>query len=153
MSTSIGAKMVHVPYRGDSAAVTGLLAGDVDFIVAPLPAVSSHIEAGTFRALAATSGKPWPTLPGVPPISATVAEFGEVMPWTGVATTRGVPKPVIEKLNKELRRVIAVPDVAKRLRDFGGEPASSTPERMTEKVTTEIDRWSRVIDSAGIPRQ
>ncbi len=153
LNTSIGAKMVHVPYRGDSAAVTGLLAGDVDFIMAPLPAVMGNIQAGTFRALASTAGKPWPVLPDVPPIASVVPEFGEVLPWIGVATTRGVPKPIVERLNRELRRVIASPQVEKRLRDFGGEPASSTPEQITEKVKTEIARWSRVIAAAGIPRQ
>ena len=153
LNASIGAKMVHVPYRGDSGAVTGLLAGDVDFITAPLPAVLGNIQSGTFRALASTAGKPWPVLPDVPPIASAVPVFGEVMPWTGVATTRGVPGPVVEKLNVELRRIIALPQVEKRLRDFGGEPASSTPEKITEKVRSEIARWNRVIAAAGIARQ
>ena len=153
LNASIGAKMVHVPYRGDAGAVTGLLAGDVDFITAPLPAVMGNIESGTFRALASTAGKPWPVMPNVPPIASAVPEFGEVMPWTGVATTRGVPKPIVEKLNKELRRIIALPQVEKRLRDFGGEPGSSTPETITDKVKSEIARWNKVITAAGIPRQ
>ncbi|HZN31970.1 MAG TPA: tripartite tricarboxylate transporter substrate-binding protein, partial [Xanthobacteraceae bacterium] len=67
--------------------------------------------------------------------------------------TRGVPKPVVDKLNAQLRRIIATPQVEKRLRDFGGEPASSTPEKITEKVKSEIARWSKVIADAGIPRQ
>ena len=153
LNVSIGAKMVHVPYRGDSAAVTGLLAGDVDFITAPLPAVMGNIQGGTFRALASTAGKPWPVMPNVPPIASAVPEFGEVMPWTGVATTRGVPAPVVAKLNQELRRIIALPQVEKRLRDFGGEPASSTPEQVTDKVKSEIARWNKVITTAGIPKQ
>jgi tripartite-type tricarboxylate transporter receptor subunit TctC len=153
LNAAIAAKMVHVPYRGDSAAVTGLLAGDTDFIVAPLPAVIGNIESGTFRALAQTAAKPWPVLPNVPPIASAVPEFGEVMPWTGVATTRGVPAPVVARLNTELRRIIALPQVEKRLRDFGGEPASSTPEQITDKVKSEIARWSKVIAAANIPRQ
>jgi tripartite-type tricarboxylate transporter receptor subunit TctC len=92
-------------------------------------------------------------LPDVPPIASAVPEFGEVLPWIGVATTRGVPRPIVEKLNTQLRRIIALPQVEKRLRDFGGEPASSTPERITEKVRSEIARWSKVIAEAGIPRQ
>jgi tripartite-type tricarboxylate transporter receptor subunit TctC len=153
LNASIGARMVHVPYRGDSGAVTGLLAGDVDFIMAPLPAVMGNIQAGSFRVLASTAGRPWPVLPDVPPIASAVPEFGEVLPWIGVATTRGVPRPIVEKLNTQLRRIIALPQVEKRLRDFGGEPASSTPERITEKVRSEIARWSKVIAEAGIPRQ
>jgi tripartite-type tricarboxylate transporter receptor subunit TctC len=153
LNASIGARMVHVPYRGDSGAVTGLLAGDVDFIMAPLPAVMGNIQAGSFRVLASTAGRPWPVLPDVPPIASALPQFGEVLPWIGVATTRGVPRPIVEKLNTQLRRIIALPQVEKRLRDFGGEPASSTPERITEKVRSEIARWSKVIAEAGIPRQ
>jgi tripartite-type tricarboxylate transporter receptor subunit TctC len=153
LNASADTKMVHVPYRGDAAAVTGLMSGDVDFIIAPLTAVGSNIESGNLRALATTSGKPWPALPSAPPISATVPAFGEVMPWTGVATTQGVSKEIVDKLNRELRRVIALPEVSKRLRDFGGEPASSTPDQITEKVKSEIARWTRVIDTANIPRQ
>jgi tripartite-type tricarboxylate transporter receptor subunit TctC len=153
LNASIGARMVHVPYRGDSAAVTGLLAGDVDFITAPLPAVMGNIQSGTFRALAQTAAKPWPVMPNIPPIASAVPDFGEVMPWTGVATARAVPAPVVARLNNELRRIIALPQVEKRLRDFGGEPASSTPEQVTDKVKSEIARWNKVIAEAGIPKQ
>ena len=75
------------------------------------------------------------------------------MAWTGVATTRGVAKPIVEKLNTELRRVIALPQVENKLREFGGEPASSTPADITAKVKIQIARWNKVIDEANIPRQ
>jgi len=152
LNSLIGAKMVHVPYRGDSGAVTGLLSGDIDFIMAPLPAIVGNLQAGTFRALGTTAAKPWPVMPEVPTIASSVPNY-EVMAWTGVATTRGVPKPVVEKLNKELRRIIALPNVEKKLREFGGEPASSTPEEVTTKVKSQVARWNKVIDEAEIPRQ
>jgi tripartite-type tricarboxylate transporter receptor subunit TctC len=152
LNSAIGAKMVHVPYRGDSGAVTGLLSGDIDFIMAPLPAIQGNLDAGTFKALATTAPRPWPGQEKVPPIATVVPNY-EVMAWTGVATTRGVPKPVVEKLNKELRRVIALPQVEKKLREYGGEPASSTPEEITEKVRSQVARWNKVIDEANIPRQ
>jgi tripartite-type tricarboxylate transporter receptor subunit TctC len=152
LNSLIGAKMVHVPYRGDSGAVTGLLSGDIDFIMAPLPAIAGNLQAGTFRALGTTAAKPWPVMPDVPTIASSVPNY-EVMAWTGVATTRGVPKPVVEKLNRELRRIIALPNVEKKLREFGGEPASSTPDEVTAKVKAQVARWNKVIDEAGIPRQ
>jgi len=152
LNSLIGAKMVHVPYRGDSGAVTGLLSGDIDFIMAPLPAIVGNLQAGTFRALGTTAAKPWPVMPEVPTIASSVPNY-EVMAWTGVATTRGVPKPVVEKLNKELRRIIALPNVEKKLREFGGEPASSTPDEVTAKVKSQVARWNKVIDEAEIPRQ
>jgi tripartite-type tricarboxylate transporter receptor subunit TctC len=153
LNVSIAGKMVHVPFRGDSAAVTALLGNNVDFIVAPLTAVKGNIEAGQFRALGVTSGKPWPGVESVPPIGATVPEFGETMPWVGIATTKGVPKPIVDRLNTELRKVIAMPHVAQRLRDFGGEPRSSSPEELAARVESEIARWKRVVEAANIPRQ
>ena len=152
LNSMIGAKMVHVPYRGDSGAVTGLLSGDIDFVMAPLPAIVGNLQAGTFRALGTTAAKPWPVMPEVPTIASVVPNY-EVMAWTGVATTRGVPKPVVEKLNKELRRIIALPNVEKKLREFGGEPASSTPDEVAAKVKSQVARWNKVIDEAEIPRQ
>jgi len=153
LNTITGAKMVHVPYRGDSAAVAGLLSGDVDFIVAPLAAVSSNIEAGMFRALATTGGKPWPQLPNVPPVASVVPEFGQSMPWTGIVTAHGTPKPIIDRLNADLTRIIASPTVANRLREFGGEGSPSSPQQMEGKVKSEIARWTKVIETAGIPKQ
>jgi tripartite-type tricarboxylate transporter receptor subunit TctC len=152
-NTSIGAKMVHVPYKGDSGAVAALLAGDVDFIVAPLPPVKSNIDAGTFRALATSSAKPWPGIDHVPPIGSAVPEFGEVLPWTGLATTGGTPRPIVDKLHREFARVIALPDVSKRLRSLGGEPRSSTPEELAGKVKSEIARWIKVVEAANIPKR
>jgi tripartite-type tricarboxylate transporter receptor subunit TctC len=152
LNSLIGSKMIHVPYRGDSGAVTGLLSGDIDFILAPLPAIVGNLQAGTFRALGTTAAKPWPVIPEVPAIASVVPNY-EVMAWTGVATTRGVPKPIVEKLNKELRRILALPQVEKKLREFGGEPASSTPDEITAKVKSQVARWNKVIDEAEIPRQ
>ena len=70
-----------------------------------------------------------------------------------VATTHGVPRPIVERLNAEIRRAIAAPDVDKRLRELGAFPGSSTPEAAADRTKAEIARWNRVIDTAGIARQ
>src|SRR5262245_42131453 len=152
-ASSIGTKFVHVPFRGDAAAVTALLGSTVDFIVAPGTAVLGNIEGGKFRALAITGKERWSPLPDVPTIAETVAPSYEMMAWVGVATTRGVPRPVVDRLNQELRRVIALPNVQERLRGLGGIPNSSTPEQMTDKVKAHVARWIDVADKAGIQRQ
>jgi tripartite-type tricarboxylate transporter receptor subunit TctC len=152
-ASTISAKMLHVPHRGDSAAVTALLSGDVDLMIAPGTALLSLIEAGTFRALATSGNRRWPKLPDVPTIAETVAPGYEVMAWMSVATPRGVPRPIVQRLNDELRRAIASSQVDKRLRDLGAFPVSSTPEEATERTKAEIARWNRVIDAAGITRQ
>jgi tripartite-type tricarboxylate transporter receptor subunit TctC len=153
LATSVGAKLLHVPFRGDSAALTGLLSGDVDFMIAPLPAVSGNIQAGTLRALATSGAARWDQLPDVPTVGETVAPSFDVLAWSGVATTKGVPRPVVDRLNTEFRRILAMPQVQKRLAELGSTAHAGTPEEMAERVRTQIARWNKVIDTAGIPRQ
>ena len=150
---STGTKMIHVPFRGDSAAVTALLGKNVDFIIAPGTAILGNLEGGKFRALAISGSERWPALKDVQTVAETVAPGYEVMAWVGVATTRGVPKPVISRLNKAFQQAIGAPIVDKRLRDLGGIPRGSTPEAMTERVQSQIKRWTGVIEAAGIQRQ
>jgi tripartite-type tricarboxylate transporter receptor subunit TctC len=133
--------------------VTALLGSSIDFIVAPGTAVLGNIEGGKFRALAITGKERWSPLPNVPTIAETVAPNYEMMAWVGVGTTHGVPRPVIDKLNQELRRVIALPNVQERLRGLGGIPNSSTPEQMADKVKAHVARWIDVAEKAGIQRQ
>lgn len=152
-ATSIGTKFVHVPFRGDSAAVAALLGDNVDFIVAPGTAIFANIEAGKFKALAVSGSQRWPSLPQVPTIAETVAPGFEVMAWVGVATTRGVPAPIIDRLNKELRQALASPTVKARLNGLGGIPHASSPAEMTERVKSEITRWIEVATKAGIEKR
>jgi len=146
-------KLVHVPFRGDAGAVTALLSNNVDFIVAPGTAIFSHIEAGKFRALAVSGTKRWPTLPQVPTIAESGAPGFEVMAWTGVATTKGVAKPIVDRLNAELRKAIAAPAVAEKLKALGSVPVSSSPAEVTEKVRAQVKLWKEVAEKAGLEKQ
>jgi tripartite-type tricarboxylate transporter receptor subunit TctC len=152
-SSSLGIKMLHVPFRGDSAAVTALLSNDIDFIIAPGTAIFGNIAGGTFRALAVSSKERWPAQPNVPTLAETVTKDVDVPAFSGIATTKGVSKDIVQRLNKEIRRIVALPTVAKKLNDIGNVPKSSTPEEMTTLVSSQIARWNGVIDKAGIPRQ
>jgi tripartite-type tricarboxylate transporter receptor subunit TctC len=152
-ATSVGAKLTHVPYRGDSAALAGAFSGDVDFIIAPTTTVSGSITAGTLRALGTSGAVRWHQMPDVPTIAETVAPGFEVLAWSGIATTEGVPRPIVDRLNAEFRRILAMPDVKERLAELGSTARSSTPEEMTERVRAQIARWNTVIDAAGIQRQ
>jgi tripartite-type tricarboxylate transporter receptor subunit TctC len=152
-ASSIGSKFVHVPYRGDAAAVTALLGSNVDVIVAPGTAILGNIEGGKFRALAISGTQRWAPLPNVPTVAETVAPDFEMMAWVGVATTRATPKPVVDRLNKSVRDAIALPAVETRLRGLGGIPRSSTPQEMTDKVIFHVTRWKDVAQKAGIQPQ
>jgi tripartite-type tricarboxylate transporter receptor subunit TctC len=152
LATSIGAKLLHVPFRGDTAALTGLMSGDVDFIIAPAPAISGNVEAGTLRALATSRATRWEQWPDVPAVAETVPGF-EVQGWSGVATTRGVPQPAVARLNAEFRKILAMPHIVRRLAELGSTARSSSPEEMADEVKAQLARWNKVVAAAGIARQ
>jgi tripartite-type tricarboxylate transporter receptor subunit TctC len=151
--SSTGTKLLHVPFKGDAGAVGALLSRTVDAIVAPGTAVLGNIQSGNFRALAISGQERWPPLKGVPTVAETVAPGFEMIAWIGVAAPKGLPKPILDKLNAELRRAIALPNVQERLRALGGFPRSSTPEFVTSRVKSEIARWKEVALKANMPKQ
>jgi tripartite-type tricarboxylate transporter receptor subunit TctC len=148
-----GVKFMHVPYKGDSAAITGLLGGDIQFVVAPATAALGQIRAGRLRAIAATGSTRWQGMPEVPSVAeAGVADF-DVRSWMGLATSAGTPQPVIDRLNAEMQRALRTPEVRSKLEEIGGEVRGSTPAEMRSRVVTELNNWTQVIRQAGIERQ
>ena len=146
-------KLLHVPYRGDAASLTALLAGDVPFIIAPPTAVITNIKAGKLRALATTGPQRWPGLPEVP----TVAEQGvagyDVRSWGGLMAPAGTPRAIIDRLNAEVNKALLVPAVKARLEEMGGEARGSTPEEMRTMVADQTAKWTQVVADAKIPKQ
>jgi len=146
-------QLLHVPYRGDAASLTALLAGDVPFIIAPPTAVITNIKAGKLRALATTGPQRWPGLPDVP----TVAEQGvagyDVRSWGGLMAPAGTPRPIIDRLNAEVNKALLVPAVKARLEEMGGEARGSTPEEMRTMVADQTAKWVQVVADAKIPKQ
>jgi tripartite-type tricarboxylate transporter receptor subunit TctC len=145
--------LLHVPYRGDAASITALLAGDVPFIIAPPTAVLTNIQAGKLRAIATTGLQRWSGLPNVP----TVAEQGvagyDVRSWAGLMAPAGTPRAVVDRINAEVLRALQAPAVRQRLEDMGGEARGSTPEEMKTMVSHEIEKWQQVVADAKIPKQ
>ena len=148
-----GVELLHVPYRGDAASITAVLAGDIPVVIAPATAVLSNIKAGKLRALATSGGQRWPGLPEV----LTAAEQGvtgyDVRSWAGLMAPAGTPRPIIDKLNAETLKVLVQPQIKARLEEIGGEARGSTPEEMKAMVTSELQRWTRVVNDAKIPKQ
>jgi len=146
-------QMLHVPYRGDAASLTALLAGDVPFIIAPPTAVLTNIKAGKLRAIAATGPTRWPGLPDV----GTVAEQGvagyDVRSWAGLMAPAGTPRAVVDRLNAETLKALQLPVVKTRLEEMGGEARGSTPEEMKTMVSAETQKWTQVVADARIPKQ
>ena len=144
------ARFLHVPYRGEVAAILGLLQGDVDFVAVTTGPVTPRIRSGEFHALAVTSKERWRDFPDLPTVEQQGIPGFEVISWTGLAGPAKLPEAIVSKLNTELRRAIAVPDVKAKLESMGGDPRGTTPEEMRALVASQYATWSRLAKSANI---
>jgi tripartite-type tricarboxylate transporter receptor subunit TctC len=141
--------MVHVPYKGSAPAVSDLLGGQIDIMFDNLPSAIQHVRAGKLRPLAVTTAKRSPELPDVP----TIAEAGvpgyEATSWFGMFAPAATPAPVVAKLNAALVKVLADPEVKKKLAEPGAEPYSEKPEQFAEFIRKETAKWSKVVKDSG----
>lgn len=146
-------KIEHVPYKGSAGATNDLLAGIVESSFAAVPNVLPHIQQGKLRALAVTTSKRIPQLPDVP----TLAEAGvpgyEASVWLALLAPANTPPDIVNKLNKEIVKVLASPDTKKALYEAGVESAYAPPEAMTVYMGAEYERWGKVIKDANITMQ
>ncbi|MBX9845760.1 MAG: tripartite tricarboxylate transporter substrate binding protein [Xanthobacteraceae bacterium] len=143
-------KFLHVPYRGEAPALTGVLTGDVDFIAATTGPVSARLKSGEFRALAVTGKTRWPDFPDVPTVAETVLPGFEVISWTGMAAPANLPKPIVDRLNGEVRKALAVPDVKQKLTAMGGDPRATTPDEMKALVSRQYETWKKLAAEANL---
>jgi tripartite-type tricarboxylate transporter receptor subunit TctC len=145
-----GLKFLVVPYRGEALAITGLLTGDIDFVVATTSLAIPHIRSGAIRPLAVTGKTRWKDIPEVP----TVAEGGlpefEVVSWSGIAAPAKTPKPILDRLHAEMQKAIAVSDVRSKLEGAGGEVRGTTPAEMRALVDRQVKMWTKVAKDANI---
>jgi tripartite-type tricarboxylate transporter receptor subunit TctC len=153
LATRSGTKFLHVPYRGDAPIINALLGGEVDFAFATPTQVISNVEAGKFRALATTSAVRSPKLPNVPTVqeALNLKDF-DLQTWFALAGPEGLPRPIVDRLNAELRKALATPEVSKGLEAIG-ELNPTTPEDMRDRVAGELRTWIRIVDEAKIPKQ
>jgi tripartite-type tricarboxylate transporter receptor subunit TctC len=145
-----GVKLLSVPYRGEAPAMTGLLSGDVNMVVGTTTLAAPHIRSGEVRALAVTGKTRWKEFPDLPTVAETgLADF-EVVSWSGLAAPANTPPPIVQRLNAEVQRVIAAPELRARLESFGAEVRGTTPAEMRELVERQIALWSKVAKAANI---
>jgi tripartite-type tricarboxylate transporter receptor subunit TctC len=143
-------KMAHVPYRGAMPALSDLLGGHISLLFSAITNVHSHVAAGTVRALAVTSAKRSSLLPDVP----TVAESGfpgyDAVLGYGLLAPAGTPRPIIDRLNRELRVALTDEAVLKLLAQEGVEPRATTPEEFTAMIDREEPTWTALIKDIGM---
>lgn len=152
LASLAGIELVHVPYRGGQAPVTDLLGGRIDVMIDTLTVTRPQLNAGTIRGLAVTSPAAWPSLAGIPAAADTVKGY-DVRSWMGVATTKGVPEPIVKTLNADIRYALQQPQVRDKLEAIGNQVKGSTPDEMRAWVAAEVAKWRKVIDDAKVERQ
>ena len=145
-----GVEIVHVPYKGAGPALTDVVGGHVHMMFTLLPSVMSQVRAGSLRALAVASAKRDPSLPEVPTfIESGMAEFLSDS-WYGVFAPAGTPPEVVSRLNAEVQKVLALPEVRQRLATEGAEPMGNAPEAFAAQVRRDLAHWTKVAREARI---
>jgi tripartite-type tricarboxylate transporter receptor subunit TctC len=144
-----GARFTHVPYKGGGPATVDLIAGRIQAIFGSVPQWQPHLAVGRVRAIGVGHPTRVKSMPDVPAIAETLPGFNDTS-WYGILGPAGVPAPIVQKINAEMRNAIATPAFVKQIESIGLEPASSTPQELGEKIHTELARWTKVIKDAGI---
>lgn len=147
-----GVKMTHVPYKGANPATLDILGGRVSCMFGTILPTLPHIKSGKLRAIGMSSLKRAPSLPDVPAIAETLPGF-EAVSFYGVAVPDGVPKPVMNKLNAEMARIITSPDIREQLRQQGADAVGDTQAEFTDFFRKQMSKWARVIKEAGLQAQ
>lgn len=142
--------IVHVPYKGSNQAMLALLGGEVDMVVIAVPPALPQIEAGRVRPLAVLNENRVATLPKVPTSKEAGIDNFVVPVWYGILVAGNTPRDIVNRLNTELGKIVAMPDVKERLAAAGVEPYHSTPDRFASFIKSEAVRYGQVIKNAGI---
>jgi tripartite-type tricarboxylate transporter receptor subunit TctC len=146
-------EMVHVPYKGTSQAIVGILTGESHLTFGAVAAGLPHIRQGRLRGIGVSGLTRSAVLPDVP----TLAEAGvagyDATSWYGLLAPSATPRPVIARLGEEAVKALAAPDSREKLTNQGIEPANGGPEEFAPYLAAEIDKWAKIIKAAGIPPQ
>jgi tripartite-type tricarboxylate transporter receptor subunit TctC len=148
LATRAGIKLTHIPYKGTGPAMTDLLGGHILMSFAPVPAVHESARSGLLRLIAVTSLTRSALEPDVPTIAETLPGYEAVLRY-GLAAPAGTPRPIVDRLNKELNAALASKEVRDRLAVEGAEPLPSTPEEYGADIDREEAQWSKVVKASG----
>jgi tripartite-type tricarboxylate transporter receptor subunit TctC len=145
-----GTRMTHVPYKGMGAAYSDLVAGNIELSFPTIVSSQPHVKAGRLRALAVTLPKRAPAVPDLPTMAEAGVKGVVVTNWYGVLAPAGTPGPVVEKLNREIVKVMHEPEMMKRLLGDGSEAVGNSSEEFRRHLVAERDQWTKIIKQAGI---
>jgi len=144
--TVTGVYMVHFPYRGSAPAITDLIAGNMNVMFDNLPSALPHIKSGRLKALAVTSRTRSPALPSVPTIEEAAGLKGfDASSWFGLFAPAGTPRAIVDKIQADVAKALAQPDVRERFVAQGADPGGNTPEQFAAFIRAETEKWTRVV--------
>ena len=145
-----GVQIVHIPHKGSGEARTSVMSGQVEIMLDAITTMAPMARAGRVRALGTTGAKRSTVLPDVPTISEAGVKDYEATIWLGIMAPVGTPKPIVDRLNAEIGKIVARPDVKKAWNEQGAEPMAMTPAEFEKFLNADIAKWAHVVKVAGV---
>jgi tripartite-type tricarboxylate transporter receptor subunit TctC len=149
MRQAAGVNIMHVPYKGTPEATTAVVRGDVQMYFTPIPMAQELSAAGKVRAVAINSNKRSAQLPDVPTVAESVPGY-DYDSWFAILAPAGTPRPILDKLSKDIAAVLKLPDVVEKLKAQGAVPSPTTPEALDAQLKRETEFYAKVLHDAGI---
>jgi tripartite-type tricarboxylate transporter receptor subunit TctC len=145
-----GISMVHVPYKGGALALTDMIAGNIQMQLGTLTLSGPHIKAGRLRALAVTTPRRWPGTPELPTMQEAGVPGFAITQWYGLITSAKTPRPLIARLNKEIARILQLPDVKEKMAADGADAVGNTPEEFNAHIRAEVAKYGKLVKEIGL---
>lgn len=152
LNGATGLKMLHVPYSGAGPSIQAILGGQVQMTIQDLAAVGPHLASGRLVPLAVTGPRRWPALPDLPTFVEQGYPLG-IAGWNGIHAPAGTPRPILERMNAEINKIIQTPEGREQMLKFGLLATGTTPEELTEVIRRDSPIWGEVIRKGGIKAQ
>jgi tripartite-type tricarboxylate transporter receptor subunit TctC len=144
-----GTKITHIPYKGAGPALNDLLGGQIQLLLVGMPPVMPHVRSNRLRAIAITSAKRSSTAPDIPTVGETVPGYEAVL-WFAVLGPKALPKNIVTRWNKEIDRIVQLPEMKERMASDGTEPIGGSPEHFREVIKRDLAKWQKVVKTASI---
>lgn len=145
-----GVDILHIPYKGSGPLTTDLLGGQIQMSFDTVTPVLPHIKAGKLRALAVTTAKRSPALPDVPTLDETGLKGFNLGTWFGVLAPGATPAPIVERLHREIARIVASPDFRRKMEEIGADPIGGTPAQMARQIKDDTERFAKLVKDAKV---
>jgi len=143
-----GTEMTHVPFRSTNEVMNSMIGGHIDLAIDSMTTAWPHAKAGSVRAIAVTTPERSATAPELPTIGEALSGF-QATAWQGLFAPAGTPRPIVDKLATEMKRILELPEVANQLKELGAQPAPSTPEQFADFLKSERAKWRDVVKASG----